>query len=380
MQNNYPGNSRVALYESNKRKRNKKIRLIIGIIMILLLGIDSYFSYIFFRTKGAIDKTYDPKTAVATNSSTFNGKKSFAVLLMGTDTGAFNRTDKMGNTDTMIVAVVNPTKKRYTLMSIPRDTMAQMVGAKSLTAEKINAAYSIGGAKMAMNTVSKLINVPIKYYAVINMGGLRKMVNGVGGVTVTPPLSFSYGGYSFKKGKKTKLNGAQALAYARMRYDDPTGDYGRQLRQRQVIMSLVENASSISTLANLESILNSVSENIKTNLTFNNLMAIFQNYKSSTATSKSDYLHGLSVTIDGASYQVMSDSELQRVSDYIRSELGLEKEKISNFETYENKLNEQNGFSFNSTETQEYTVYDYGSYTSSDTNSDNDQDDDTGDY
>lgn len=76
----------------------------------------------------------------------------------------------------------------------------------------------------------------------------------------------------------------------------------------------------------------------------------------------------------------MSDSELQRVSDYIRSELGLEKEKISNFETYENKLNEQNGFSFNSTETQEYTVYDYGSYTSSDTNSDNDQDDDTGDY
>lgn len=84
---------------------------------------------------------------------------------MGTDTGAFNRTDKMGNTDTMIVAVVNPTKKRYTLMSIPRDTMAQMVGAKSLTAEKINAAYSIGGAKMAMNTVSKLINVPIKYYA-----------------------------------------------------------------------------------------------------------------------------------------------------------------------------------------------------------------------
>jgi|GEM_PF-3606718 membrane-bound protein lytR len=75
MQNNYPGNSRVALYESNKRKRNKKIRLIIGIIMILLLGIGSYFSYIFFRTKGAIDKTYDPKTAVATNSSTFNGKR-----------------------------------------------------------------------------------------------------------------------------------------------------------------------------------------------------------------------------------------------------------------------------------------------------------------
>ena len=71
MQNNYPSNSRVALYESNKRKRNKKLRLIIGVMMILLLGIGSYIGYIFFRTKGAIDKTYDPKTAVATNSSTF---------------------------------------------------------------------------------------------------------------------------------------------------------------------------------------------------------------------------------------------------------------------------------------------------------------------
>ena len=75
----------------------------------------------------------------------FNGKKRFAVLLMGTDTGALNRTEKRGRTDTMILAVVNPAKKRYTLVSIPRDTMAQMVGSSSFTTEKINAAYEIGG-------------------------------------------------------------------------------------------------------------------------------------------------------------------------------------------------------------------------------------------
>src|SRR5699024_9901892 len=114
-----------------------------------------------------------PQTAVKTTGE-FNGKKRFAVLLMGTDTGALHRTEKRGRTDTMILAVVNPAKKHYTLVSIPRDTMAQMIGTDEFGVEKINAAYEIGGARMAMDTVSELINVPVKYYAVVNMGGIMK--------------------------------------------------------------------------------------------------------------------------------------------------------------------------------------------------------------
>src|SRR5699024_12171985 len=75
---------------------------------------------------------------------------------------------------------------------------------------------------------------------------------GVGGVTVTPPLIFTYDGYTFTKGKTVHLNGNQALAYSRMRYDDPKGDYGRQLRQREVIMSVLEHALSFNTLKNLD--------------------------------------------------------------------------------------------------------------------------------
>ncbi len=169
-------------------------------------------------------------------------RKKFAVLLMGTDTGALDRTEKMGNTDTIILAVVNPEKKRYTLMSIPRDTMAQMVGSNQFRVEKINAAYSLGGARMSMASVSKLINVPIKYYALVNMGGIMKMIRYVGGINIRPTLSFEYGGYIFKKDKLTHMGGAGALAYSRMRYDDPQGDYGRQQRQRQVITTLIKKS------------------------------------------------------------------------------------------------------------------------------------------
>src|SRR5699024_12685763 len=69
--------------------------------------------------------------------------------------------------------------------------------------------------RSAMQTTSKVLNVPIKYYISMNMGGMRKIVDGVGGVTVTRPLTFTYDGYTFTKGKTVHLNGNQALAYSR---------------------------------------------------------------------------------------------------------------------------------------------------------------------
>lgn len=278
---------------------------------------------------------------------------------MGTDTGALDRKEKRGRTDTMILAVVNPAKKHYTLISIPRDTMAQMIGSDTFKTEKINAAYELGGAKMSMDTVSELINVPIKYYAVVNMGGIMKMIRYVGGINIRPTLSFEYGGYKFKKGKLTHMGGAGALAYSRMRYDDPKGDYGRQTRQRQVIMTLIKKAVSVSSLSNLDSILTSVSSNVRTNLPFSALQQIAMNYRGCADTSSSDYLHGYNAMIHDAAYQVQPTKELQRISNLARTELGLEKENINNNETFQNQQNIANGFSFKSNKIQNYHIYDY---------------------
>lgn len=352
-------NSRVQRHSKDYNKKNHVLAWIISVVLIIAIGAIAYFGYVYFKTKDAVDKTYDPQNKVTIKSGEFNGKNKFAVLLMGTDTGALDRKEKVGNTDTMILAIVNPQKKRYTLMSIPRDTMAQMVGASSFETEKINAAYSVGGAKMAMASVSSLINVPIKYYAVINMGGLMKMIRYVGGINIRPTLSFEYSGYIFKKGQLTHMGGAGALAYSRMRYDDPEGDYGRQKRQRQVINALIKKAVSAGSLANLNPILESVSGNVKTNLPFSALQSIALNYRNCTDKVVSDYLHGYSATIDDASYQVQPTKELQRVSDYCRKELGLEPETLNNNETFQNEKNIANGFSFDSDKDQEYHIYDY---------------------
>lgn len=351
---NHPRKSRVERHAKDYKKRRYALILLLSIIVFVIVA---YSAYLYFRTKEAVDSTYDNSAHVQIKHGEFNGKNRFAILLMGTDTGALDRTDEVGNTDTIIVAVVNPKKKQYTLMSVPRDTMAQMIGTPNFQVEKINAAYSIGSAKMAMASVSKLINVPIKYYALVNMKGIMRLVSYAGGIKLKPMLSFEYGGYVFKKGQLTHMGGGGALAYSRMRYDDPEGDYGRQKRQRQVITTLIEKTVSPGTLTKLDSVLTSVSGSVKTNLPFDALQQIALNYRSSTKKAQNDYLHGHNATIYDASYQVQSTEELQRVSDRLRQELGLKSELIDNNETYQNKRNKERGFDFNDSETQDYTIF-----------------------
>lgn len=344
--------SRVERY-SNKKKHPVR-RFILILLALIILGVGGYAAYVYHRTKQAFGFTFDAQNRAA--NINYDGKRPFSVLLMGTDTGAFGRKAVRGNSDTMIIATVNPSEKKFSLMSIPRDTMVQMQGTPHFSVHKINAAYNIGGPKMAMRTVSALLDVPVKNYVVLNMGGLRKMVDGVGGVTVVPPLTFDYGGYHFVKGEQEHLDGKEALAYARMRYDDPQGDYGRQERQRQVIISIINHAASLKTLTNLESILDSAEKNVRTNMSFDDMTAIVKNYRACTQNSASDYLHGSGAMIGDASYQVMSDKELNRCSKIVRGELGLDPVDLDNNETYQNSMNTE--FDWHSTDgNQRYLVY-----------------------
>lgn len=82
----------------------------------------------------------------------------------------------------------------------------------------------------------------------INMGGMKSIIDQLGGVDITPLLSFDYEGYSYKKGVTTHMNGDKALEYCRMRYDDPEGDYGRQKRQRQVLTAIIKSGADVQSL------------------------------------------------------------------------------------------------------------------------------------
>lgn len=303
------------------KKSSKKIWWGAAIVVLLLLiggGIKAYTMYL--SAQKTINQSYQKaKTPTARNvAKVIKNKKPLNILILGTDTGALGR-KTTGLSDTMIVASLNAQKKTTYMTSIPRDTEVTIKG----TTEKINSAYAIGGATQSIKTVQNLLDVPVDFYVVMNMGGLEDLVKSVGGVDVTPPLTFKYGSANVKKGVKTHLTGKEALSYSRMRYDDPDGDYGRQKRQRQVILAIVKKALSISSVTRFQTILNSVKKNMKTNLTFNDMLALRFSYKNASHHIKSTTLKGESEMIDGLSYQVASMSERRRVSNKIRKELGL---------------------------------------------------------
>lgn len=160
-------------------------------------------------------------------------KEPFSVLMLGVD----ERKDDSGRSDTMIVITVNPEKQTMKMLSIPRDTRTEIIGHD--TVDKINHAYAFGGVPMAVDTVENFLNIPIDYYVFINMEGFLQIIDTLGGVTINNDMDLTFDEYHFPEGEIT-LDGNEALIFSRIRYEDPRGDFGRQIRQRQIIEAVMK--------------------------------------------------------------------------------------------------------------------------------------------
>ncbi|MCI1974914.1 MAG: LCP family protein [Limosilactobacillus sp.] len=305
--------------------RNHRGRKIFGIIILILLILVAIFGGLaWYNAKQTSDQMFTSAGATKRRNAqkVLEQKRPVSILLLGTDTGDLGRTYK-GRTDTIMVMTVNPQTKKTTLMSIPRDMKVNLPGYEDESPAKINAAYAYGGTKETINTVQKYFNIPIDYYALVNMAGMKQAINQVGGVTVTSPLTFTYEGYSFTKGVSEHMNGTKALKFCRMRYDDPKGDYGRQQRQKMVIMALLKKSASYKTVLN-QKFLKTVSKNAHTDLTFDNMMTLAKSYRQATKNIQQGHVQGTDDDSDGQSFQDVSYNERQRVSNTLRKSLGLE--------------------------------------------------------
>ena len=348
------------------KKSRRPPPTIIGLLVTFAVMIAATWgAHAYFSLHSALVSMNGNNGSTAT-SARIAAKKPISILVLGVDQGLEGRNDK-GNSDTIILVTVNPTTKKATMTSIPRDTLTEILGETSNTSYymfKVNSAYQFGGSSGSIKTVSAMLNVPINYYVEVNMKALESLVNALGGVDVNVPFSFSYDWCDFKKGKQ-HLDGRHAIAYARMRYDDPRGDYGRQLRQRQIIQAVVKKGLSVNGLANYQKLLKVFAKYVKTNLTFGDMTSLAINYRSAASNISSGYIQGHDATISGTSLQIASTEELQKWSNKLRKSLGLSTQTLTNQETRQNSLNETyNGVDFSSNETiTNYTIYEANSIT-----------------
>ena len=181
-----------------------------------------------------------------------------------------------GLSDTMLLLRFNPDTKKFVVLSIPRDTRVVIEGHG---VEKINAANVNGGAPLTAKTVSQLLGgVGIDRYVRINVLGVGKLVDALGGIDFYVPKDMKYQDetqhlYVDLKAGQQHLNGDQALQLLRFRHDQ-WGDIGRIQRQQLLMRALMQQALNPVTLARLPQILSVIQSHIDTNLTVEELVAL----------------------------------------------------------------------------------------------------------
>lgn len=311
-----------------KRKKGKLWLKIIGLLFVLLIAGGGAYAYTVYQSlTTAVDTMHQPiereKSEKRPEVITLTKEKEeapdpFSVLVLGVD----ERKGDSGRSDTMIVLTVNPKVNSIKMLSIPRDTRTEIVGRG--VKDKINHAYAFGREEMSIETVENLLDIPIDYYIKVNMEGFKDIVDAVGGIQVTNDLDFSEEGHHFSKGQ-IQLNGEQALAFVRMRKKDPNGDFGRQERQRQVIQGIISKGASLGTLTRFDDIFEALGKNVRTNLTFDEMLDIQKNYKGAAGSVEQLQMTGQSEKIGGVYYINVPDKEIQTVQTELKNHLEINK-------------------------------------------------------
>lgn len=321
-------------HRHRRRRFWRAFWIVIGVLIVAGLFV---CGMIYKNLRQATNNMYSP---VAMNTQSNKGrtldnllkaKKPIDILLLGTDTGAMGRHYK-GRTDTMMMMAINPKTNSTTIMSIPRDSNAIFPDYPQYGVTKMNSAYTLGGVSETVKTLDKYYSVPIDGYMLVNMRGLTKAIDQVGGIDVTSPLTFDNMGYHFEQGKTYHLNGKKALAFAQLRHGDPRQDYGRQDRDRRIIVGLLKKSVSPSTLLNTK-FLNSMSNEMQTDLTMREMYQIAKDYRHAAANVTTDHAQGISKQTNNPKFgtmeiEVVPQKERQRVSDKLRKALGINTVKV----------------------------------------------------
>lgn len=299
---------------------NLKKRILLGGVVTLIIFIPVIWLTIFYKdVVDTVAVIHEPIERVVSekwvDEVIFKELDPFSVLLLGVD----ERDGDKGRSDTIVVMTVNPTAQSTKIISLPRDTLAELIGRDKK--DKINHAYAFGGTTMAVASIETLLDIPIDYVATINMEGFESIVDAVGGISVTNDFEFQVDDFNFPEGD-IQLDGQNALTYVQMRHQDPRGDFGRQDRQKQIIEGILRKGASLSGLMNHKSIFQALGHSIRTNMTFDEMVDIQKNYRS--ALGKIEQLHfqkGNGQMLDGIWYYVMDDNELLDITDELKEHL-----------------------------------------------------------
>lgn len=265
--------------KKRKRRKSKLIRfLVISLILAILLCVGEYYLISMAYSK----MNYNPIDSVTT--SPMKEEDVVNILLIGSDSRGEG---DEGRSDAMILLSVSDRTNKIYMTSLLRDMYVEIPGHKG---NRLNAAYSLGGAELLMETIELNLDIKVNRYVMVNFEAFAKLVDAVGGIE----LELSSQEIEYVNGYLVEynilldrpqgtdnmdtsvsglvhLNGAQALAYSRNRYLGT--DFGRTERQRKVLSAVIDKAPK-ALVTHPEELMNGILPNLTTNLTRNEMFQL----------------------------------------------------------------------------------------------------------
>lgn len=245
--------------------------------------------------------------------------KPFSLLLLGVD----QRDKEVGRSDTMIVSVVRPKDGAILMVSIPRDTYAEIVGEDK--SDKITHAYAYGGAKMSIETVENLFDLSINHYASINFTGFRDVIDAMGGIALPIEEDIEnkdadHEKFVIKAGQSV-YNGQDALNFVRYR-EDAGGDVSRTGRHQVFLNAIMNKASQVQQWTSIPKYIGIMGNNFNTDMTPEMMIGLAKAMLQSDA--RTIYSHTLKgeghrLTKGGTWYFFADEDDVEQTKELIQS-------------------------------------------------------------
>ena len=210
-------------------------------------------------------------------------KEPFTILLMGIDSDTNDLSQSSSfNGDSLMLITFNPTTLNSTILSIPRDTYVPIACFNGKRKNKItHAAWQ--GEQCMMDTITGFTGIPIDYYVKINFKGAVQLVDALGGIDAEVPIGFCEQNSDRAWGANTicvdagyqHLNGEQALAWSRHRKSAGFDDFVRGQNQQLVVKAMLNKLKDVRDLDTVYKILDTVGNNMATNMTTNEILSLY---------------------------------------------------------------------------------------------------------
>jgi len=203
-------------------------------------------------------------------SSRFGGRSHVSFLIVGADASTGR-----GLADTLMVCLVQPKTGEVGVLSIPRDSRVELPG---VGIRRINAAHSLGGMPLTIETVELLLGLPIDYYVEMNTAGMVELVDAIGGIEIEVEKRMYYRDRAqgllidLQPGLQ-RLDGEQAMGYVRFRHD-ATGDLGRIIRQRTFVRAVAHRLLAPDMVSRIPRLIEVFLDTVDTNMSPKELLAL----------------------------------------------------------------------------------------------------------